>query len=167
MSNIEPAPHDDSAPPAKAIIAGVDGSESSVNALREARRLSDALRTPLEAVAVWQRSHSMYDFYESESGWTPEKSVQKLLDDAATAAFGDDRPSRFVTTILEGPPTRSLIRRSSGAEMLVLGSRGHGGFSGLILGSVSSACVAHAMCPVLIVHSRDQIDSDDESRSVH
>jgi nucleotide-binding universal stress UspA family protein len=64
------------------IIVGIDGSESSVKALREGRRLADALGSPLEAVAVWQQSHSMYDFYQSQSGWTPEKDVEKLLRDS-------------------------------------------------------------------------------------
>jgi nucleotide-binding universal stress UspA family protein len=144
------------------IIVGIDGSESSVKALREARRLADALGAPLEAVAVWQQGHSMYDFYQSRSGWTPEKDIEKLLQDAAEAAFGSDHPAHFTTTILQGTPTKALIRHSTGAEMLVLGSRGHGGFSGLLLGSVSSACVAHATCPVLIVHNKDQVQLDAE-----
>ncbi|MET0713939.1 MAG: universal stress protein [Mycetocola sp.] len=144
------------------IVVGVDGSESSVKALREARRLADALGAPLEAVAVWQQSHSMYDFYQSQSGWTPEKDIEKLLRDAADAAFGSDHPSRFTMSMLQGPPAKALIRHSAGAEMLVLGSRGHGGFSGLLLGSVSSACVAHATCPVLIVHNKDQVRLDAE-----
>jgi nucleotide-binding universal stress UspA family protein len=144
------------------IIVGIDGSESSVKALREGRRLADALGSPLEAVAVWQQSHSMYDFYQSQSGWTPEKEVEKLLRDAAHAAFGSDHPARFTMSILQGVPTKALIRHSAGAEMLVLGSRGHGGFTGLLLGSVSSACVAHATCPVLIVHNKDQVRLDAE-----
>jgi nucleotide-binding universal stress UspA family protein len=144
------------------IVVGVDGSESSVKALREARRLADALHAPLEAVAVWQQTHSMYDFYQSQSGWTPEKEIEKLLRDVAEAAFGSDRPEQFRMSMLQGPPAKALIRHSAGAEMLVLGSRGHGGFAGLLLGSVSSACVAHATCPVLIVHNNDQVRLDAE-----
>jgi nucleotide-binding universal stress UspA family protein len=145
------------------IVVGIDGSESSVKALREARRLADALRAPLEAVAVWQQSHSMYDFYQSQSGWTPEKDIEKLLRDAADAAFGSDYPERFTMSTLQGPAAKALIRHSVGAEMLVLGSRGHGGFAGLLLGSVSTACVAHATCPVLIVHNKDQVRLDAEN----
>ena len=153
-------------PAAPAILVGIDGSESSVKALRHARRLSDALGVRLEAVAVWQKAHSMYDFYQSQSGWTPEKDIQKLLDDAAEAAFGEDRPARFTTTVLQGVPTRTLIRYSAGSEMLVLGSRGHGGFTGMLLGSVSSALVAHATCPVLIVHNKGQVQID-QAKAAH
>ncbi len=52
----------------------------------------------------------------------------------------------------EGNPAKVLIDRSTGAQMLVVGSRGHGGFAGLLLGSVSSKCPEHAHCRVLIVH---------------
>ena len=153
---------ENSEPDVPRIVVGIDGSESSVKALRTARRLADALGAPLEAVAVWQQSHSMYDFYQSETGWTPEKDVEKLLRDAADAAFGSDHPERFTMSILQGAAARAMIRHSAGAEMLVLGSRGHGGFAGLLLGSVSSACVAHATCPVLIVHNKDQVRVDAE-----
>ncbi|GHD44384.1 universal stress protein [Mycetocola manganoxydans] len=144
------------------IVVGVDGSESSVRALRTARRLAAALGTSLEAVAVWQRAHSSYDFYHPESDWTPEKEIEKLLQDAAESAFGSDRPDRFTMSMLEGIPAKTLIRHSVGADMLVLGSRGHGGFMGLLVGSVSSACVAHAHCPVLVVHNENQhaLDAD-------
>lgn len=150
------------AQPQPAVVVGIDGSESSVKALREGRRIAEALGVPLEAVAVWQQSHSMYDFYQSQSGWTPESEIEKLLTDASEAAFGSDQPARYTKTVLKGTPTRGLIRHSAGAEMLVLGSRGHGGFAGLLLGSVSSACVAHATCPVLIVHNKDQVRVDAE-----
>jgi nucleotide-binding universal stress UspA family protein len=163
MTDSEPAGGIKSADPTqRAVVVGVDGSESSVKALREARRIAEGLGAPLEAVAVWQQTHSMYDFYQSQSGWTPEKEIEKLLTDASEAAFGQDQPARFTKTVLQGPPTKALIRRSADAEMLVLGSRGHGGFAGLLLGSVSSACVAHAKCPVLIVHNKDQVRMDAE-----
>jgi nucleotide-binding universal stress UspA family protein len=149
-------------PAARSILVGIDGSESSVKALRHAARLAAALELPLEAVAVWQKAHSMYDFYQSETGWTPEKDIEKLLTDATEAAFGPDRPANYTQTALQGIPTRTLIRYSADAEMLVLGSRGHGGFTGLLLGSVSSALVAHARCPVLIVHNTDQDRVDKE-----
>ncbi|MHB1172123.1 MAG: universal stress protein [Lacisediminihabitans sp.] len=70
----------------------------------------------------------------------------------ADTVFGDDRPSWFQAAVREGSTTQVLIEQSKGAEMLILGSRGHGGFVGLLLGSVSAACAEHAHCPVLIMH---------------
>lgn len=156
---------DPTIPVTPAIVVGVDGSESSVKALREGRKLAEALNVPLDAFAVWQRTHSMFDFYQSESGWTPEKDIEKMLEETAQAAFGSDRPTRLTLSYEQGIPAKALIRHSTGAEMLVLGSRGHGGFSGLLLGSVSSACVAHATCPVLIVHNNDQVHLDAAKQS--
>lgn len=148
--------------PTSPIIVGIDGSEASVKALRHASRLADALGTRLEAVAVWQMAHSIYDFYQTESDWSPEKEIEKLLTDAVDAAFGANHPAGLTLTVLEGNPARTLIRYSADAEMLVLGSRGHGGFTGLLLGSVSTATVAHAICPVLIVHNKQHGHGDAE-----
>ena len=68
------------------------------------------------------------------------------------AVLGADRPADFETVIVEGNPAEVLVHRSEGARVLVVGSRGHGGFAGLLLGSVSSACAERAHCPVLVVH---------------
>ena len=166
MVNEHPGDGKPASPTEPHVLVGVDGSESSVKALQEARRMAEALQVPLEAIAVWQDTHSMYDFYASESGWTPEKQIEQLLKDAVDAAFGADKPVNLILTMLRGnSPSRLMIRYSAGAEMLVLGSRGHGGFSGLLLGSVSTACVAHAQCPVLIVHHKDQIRLDAEKKT--
>ena len=54
--------------------------------------------------------------------------------------------------LYEGNAAKVLLEASEGARMLVVGSRGHGGFSGLLLGSVSAACAEHARCPVVVVH---------------
>ena len=66
--------------------------------------------------------------------------------------FGPILPGWVSTSSLEGNAAQRLIDASEGAEMLVVGSRGHGGVVGLLLGSVSSACAEKAHCPVLVVH---------------
>lgn len=137
------------------IIIGIDGSDSSYTALREAVRLAEALGAPLRAVAVWDIPTSMYDVYAPPQDWTPESDAHRVLEDAAQHVFGAEVPSWFSTTVRQGGAAGVLVKESRGAEMLVLGSRGHGGFVGMLLGSVSTAAVAHAQCPVLIVRRPD------------
>ncbi|MDD0857766.1 universal stress protein [Arthrobacter alpinus] len=61
-------------------------------------------------------------------------------------------PEGFSGVCVRGTPARVLMEHSKSAQMLIVGSRGHGGFAGMLLGSVSSACAEHAGCPVLVVH---------------
>lgn len=128
------------------VLVGVDGSPASVEALREGARVAGALGAPLEAAIVWS-----YPAAELAVGaWDLDKSAASALDRAILDAFGD-RPPRIRRHVLAGPAAHTLIVESKRAGMLVLGGRGHGGFAGLLLGSVSAACAAHAHCPVLIV----------------
>ncbi|NNC12146.1 universal stress protein [Planctomonas sp. JC2975] len=132
------------------IVVGVDGSEQSIAALRQADRLSRLLGTRIEAVSTWTYPVAMSPYALSMEPSFEEIAVQ-ALDEALTEAYGSDRPALLSTVVQYGHPAQVLIERSTGAEMLVLGSRGRGGFAGLLLGSVSSECAAHANCPVLIV----------------
>jgi nucleotide-binding universal stress UspA family protein len=131
------------------IIVGVDGSQPSIDALRSAARLAAALERPLEAFSVW-----VYPpVFEANPPvqWELKEDAQRTVDSAGAAVFGAETPAWFTATTRRGSPARVLIEESAGAEMLVLGSRGHGGFVGMLLGSVSTACVQHAQCPVMIV----------------
>jgi nucleotide-binding universal stress UspA family protein len=136
------------------VVVGVDGSPSSVGALRRGARIAEALHAPLEAVSVW-RFPEIYA--PVGSAFFPDESVlvdaaTAAMDDAATEVFGNDVPAWFHSTVREGNAARVLIEESEEAEMLVVGSRGHGGFVGLLLGSVSEAVAEHASCPVLVFH---------------
>ena len=133
------------------IVVGVDGSGSSIEALRYAATLSEALRRPLDVVTTWVSP--MAGSYYSRGDWPPEDDAKSAQRDAIAGAFGDTPPAGLTTRVVAGPATSTLIEESSHASMLVLGSRGHGGFVGLLLGSVSAACAEHAHCPVLIVHA--------------
>jgi nucleotide-binding universal stress UspA family protein len=134
----------------------VDGSSSSIGALKRGVRIASALGLPLEAVAAWHLT-DVYGGYAGEA-YIPSSDVlsagaEAMLDDTTAAVFGDEaRPSWFHGSVREGGTTRTLLEESEGAEMLIVGSRGHGGFAGLLLGSVSEACAEHATCPVLVFH---------------
>lgn len=133
------------------IVVGVDGSASSIAALRYASRLATALDTGPEAVTVW--SFPAFGEPVVLVEWAPQRDAAEVLDASIRSAFGDSPPEGLVRTVLPGPP-RTLIGLSRHCGMLVVGTRGHGGFAGLLLGSVSTACAEHAHCPILIMHSR-------------
>lgn len=143
------------------IVVGVDGSDSSIAALRYAASLAAVLDSPVEAVMAW--SHPVYVEPYLLREWSARDSAIEELDRATYSAFGDSPPQRLTKTVLEGPPARRLIEISKNSAMLVLGSRGHGGFVGMLLGSVSSACAHHAHCPVLIVRGEKELLSGEES----
>ena len=75
-----------------------------------------------------------------------------MLTETVAEVFGPTPPEGMIMTVREGGAARALIEMSGGSQMLVVGSRGHGGFAGLLLGSVSAACAEHASCPVLVIH---------------
>jgi nucleotide-binding universal stress UspA family protein len=132
------------------IVVGVDGSEASVTALKRGIRLANALNASLDAVATWRwpANYGMAGAVE----YSPEDDARAILSGAAKSVFGTDVPDWFTPETLEGNASDVLIERSRGAEMLVVGSRGHGGLAGVLLGSVSAMCAEHAKCPVLIIH---------------
>jgi nucleotide-binding universal stress UspA family protein len=86
------------------------------------------------------------------AAWDPAAAMEKAAVDTLDQVFGAHRPADLQVTVQEGHATKVLLDAGRGARMLVLGSRGHGGFAGLLLGSVSSACAQHATCPVVVVH---------------
>ncbi|RAX48649.1 universal stress protein [Arthrobacter sp. AQ5-05] len=136
------------------ILVGVDGSAGSVEALKWAAKLAPSLGAVVVAVNVWHFENA-WGAYASPT-WNPETDAQQVMDDSLAEAFGNNMPEGLFAQCCQGMPARILIERSASACMLVVGSRGHGGFAGLLLGSVSSACAEHAKCPVLVVHSPSQ-----------
>lgn len=137
------------------IVIGIDGSESSLDALRYAAHIAQALGLKLVALALWNYPTSMYDVYSPPPEWSPKLDAQRALDETIQAVFGDELPDWLSAEVLRGLPIPTLIDKSESASMLVLGSRGLGGFAGMLLGSVSRAVSAHAKCPVLVVHADD------------
>lgn len=137
---------------ATGIVVGVDGSPLSVEALRWAARLESGVGGPITAATAWQFPVMGLGMYRDKQ-WGPEDDARELLNQAIGDAYGGSPPRGLTTLIASGPAARVLIENSRGARLLVVGSRGLGGFAGLMLGSVSAVCAEHAACPVLVVHA--------------
>jgi nucleotide-binding universal stress UspA family protein len=105
-------------------------------------------------VAAWQPYNAygwMGGWAAMPDGWDPGLDAEKALTATIDAVFGEHRPGRLTVTVREGNAAHVLLEASRDAQLLVVGSRGHGGFTGMLLGSVSTACTEHASCPVLVV----------------
>jgi nucleotide-binding universal stress UspA family protein len=133
------------------IIVGVDGSPSSLAALRKAVVVASAFRATVEAIGVWHVPSTSNAFYPAGQ-WSPREDASAMMAEAAEAVFGDAQPPWFRWSVREGSAARVLIAASRDADLLIVGSRGHSGVVGLLLGSVSAACAEGAQCPVLIMH---------------
>jgi nucleotide-binding universal stress UspA family protein len=138
------------------IVVGVDGSAGAQAALRFALEEARLRGATLRTVFVW----SLPMVTEVPAGLVPalledfREEAEKALDAALAEVDEVQDPARRVEiekVVVEGPPARCLVEAAEDADLLVLGSRGRGGFTGLLLGSVSQQCVHHAPCPVVIV----------------
>ncbi len=133
------------------VVVGVDGSEQSRTALVWAAFLAGSMQASLEAIICWDFGTFLYESYPRD--WDPATDARTVIDKTLDEAFGQhDRPKDLTVSVRQGTVTRTLLQASTDADLLVVGSRGHGGFAGLLLGSVSAACAEHARCPVLVVH---------------
>ncbi len=145
----------DARPP---VVVGVDGSEGSVAALRWAVRYGAATGTPVRAVLVW---HYPTVAAQEPVGHAPEEINQEvqgeevgILREAIAKAAPDAPDADVHGAVVYGHPAEALIKESGRADLLVVGRRGHGGFLGMHIGSVSQHCVTSAECPVVVVRIR-------------
>lgn len=136
------------------IIVGVDGSPASVAALRWALAQAELTAAEVQAVTSWQMPGQYgFEVYATDVDWA-DLAAQTLA--IAIKEAGDGALPNVSPQVREGHPAHVLVEASAGAQLLVVGSRGHGGFAGMLLGSVSEYVIAHAPCPVLVV--RDHPD---------
>ena len=137
------------------IVAGVDGSESSLSALRWAIRQAGLTGAAVDAVAAWHNPvmAASYGYVPvgTEEDYDFKEITEKILADAISSAQAPDSDVRVRSNVIEGNAAQALIDASDGAELLVVGSRGHGGFTEALLGSVSQHCVHYARCPVVVI----------------
>lgn len=135
--------------PTARIVVGVDGSESSRKALRWALAQARRQNAAVEAVTGWT--------FPAASSWIPvpasdlEAAARHALADAVNQERHTAPEVPLDTHIAQGHPAQVLVDTANGADLLVVGCRGLGAFTGTLLGSVSRYCVEHATCPVLVM----------------
>ncbi len=138
------------------IVVGIDGSASSRSALAWAVRQARLTGGTVDAVIAWQIPAAATGF-----GWTSpmpdsgfDEIAKQTLAEVITDVAGAENDRRVLVRplVVQGIPAQVLIGASADADLLVVGSRGHGGFAEALLGSVGQHCVQHAHCPVLITH---------------
>jgi nucleotide-binding universal stress UspA family protein len=139
----------------KTIVVGVDGSAHSRAALKWAAAEAADHGAELVVLNVWE--HTLLPPAGSvtvSEHYVPDPS-QRTADDLVQVIreeLGEDPPVRVQPRVKQGRPAKALIDESADADLLVVGERGHGGFVGLVLGSVSQHVAAYAKCPVTVVH---------------
>jgi nucleotide-binding universal stress UspA family protein len=145
---------------ASRIVVGVDGSDGSVAALRWALGEARLRGAGVEVIHSWDYPYLAYtEVTGMAAGVVSREDLEKVgqevlqatIDRVAGEASGIDvRP-----VVMQGGAAATLLQAAVGADLLVVGTRGHGGFTGLLLGSVSQHAVHHAPCPVVVVPLTD------------
>ena len=135
------------------VIVGVDGSASGREALEWARRYARDVGGHVTAVTAWHHPPmATGPGVVPPTDYDPEATARSLLA-GAVAEVEADGAAGIDQLVVQGNAAAVLIDKSKGADLLVVGTRGHGGFAGMLLGSVSAHCVHHAHCPVVVVRS--------------
>jgi len=136
------------------IVVGVDGSPGSVNALAFALGEARVRNADVKAVMAWHIPLAVYGNGLAPAMVGPEefeKGAQAALEQALEEASVAQSGVSVTSVVREGQAADVLVEEARDADLLVVGSRGLGGFRGLLLGSVSQQCAHHAACPVAIV----------------
>ncbi|MEV7870730.1 universal stress protein [Streptomyces sp. NPDC088124] len=138
------------------IMAGGDGSEQSKAALRWAVAQAELTGGVVEAVFAWQNPYYWYGWSPPEEGpFDFDKQARSSLARAIIDAIGLDQPVRVTQRVMEGNPARALLDAVQGADLLVVGNRGHRGFTHALPGSVGQHCVQHAPYPVVVIRGAE------------
>jgi nucleotide-binding universal stress UspA family protein len=130
------------------IVVGADGSAAGAKAVAWATGQARLTGGTLKLVIAWSTPVS-YGVPLVLSGYDPKAEAQEVLE--KLVADIDLPAERVRSAVVEGPAPHVLVASAADADLLVVGSHGHGSFSQLLLGSVSAHCVHHAACPVVVV----------------
>lgn len=133
----------------------MDGSDSSRRALEWAAHQAALTEASVEAIITWEWPNSFGWAPPYPDGWNPATDAKKVVDEVIEPLSQRYPSVPMSGRVLEGHPAPILVEESRGAELLVVGSRGHGEFAGMLLGSVSEHCVSNAHCPVLVLRGEN------------
>jgi nucleotide-binding universal stress UspA family protein len=132
-----------------AVVVGVDGSPLAMSALRWAQAYAVATGATMALVTAWEWPQLYGAAFASYDGITPADDAREVAEKAASELT---MPlDRVQIIVREGLPGDVLVRATADADLLVVGSRGHGPVGGVLLGSVSGYCVHHSTVPVVVV----------------
>ncbi|MFI9773314.1 universal stress protein [Streptomyces sp. NPDC051956] len=144
------------------IVVGVDGSKHSKEALRWAVRQATLVGGRVHAVMSWEWSTNPFSLGPADGATvaggrelrSPEETSRVRLIDVVTETVGESPPVPVHSRMVHGPAAKVLVEASEAAELLVVGTRGYGGFKGALLGSVSQQVTQHAHCSVVVVRHK-------------
>jgi nucleotide-binding universal stress UspA family protein len=147
----DPRPHAHEEP---TVVVGVDGSKASAKAIEFAFDQAEAMHAHVVAVHAWTSPFLTYADGASMLQFDEEKiqdEARLLVAESVAGAAADHPDVRWTTELVSGSAAQALARRSASADLMVVGSRGRGGFTGLLLGSVGQSVLHHTQCPIAIV----------------
>ncbi len=135
------------------VVVGVDGSKAADQALYWAMKEAKLRNASLKIVHAWEYPSLVYGVY-SDEGLDLESGGKEVLKRSTELARSIDANTLITTVLKEGNAVSILADEAADADLLVVGSRGHGGFTSLVLGSVSSQLSHHSPAPLVIVNNR-------------
>lgn len=135
------------------IVVGIDGSQSSIDAMFWAARQAELTKATLDVVMTWEWPTSYGWAIPVPDAFDPEAEMRVSLDTNIGLLRPQHADLKINARVMHGHPAPILVEAAKGADLLVVGSRGHGEFVGMLIGSVSEYCATNAQCPVLIHRS--------------
>ncbi len=139
------------------VLVGVDGSKQSVAALAWAARYAAATGARVRAILAWHYPGAVggpaIEVAPEAIHHQTEEQMRETLNEMVAQVYGSQAPAGVEAMLGYGHAAQVLVEASKEADLLVVGSRGHREFAGMLIGSVSLHCVAGAACPVVVIRS--------------
>lgn len=141
--------------PLPRIVVGTDGSDNSLGALRWALHEAGLRKATVDVIHVWNHVPIIDPMGFATVGYTAdeEAAAKKVLRDVLLKVDSTRGSVQVNDIVTQGSASQALLSAAKGAELVVVGRRGHGGFMGLLLGSVATQVVNHCPCPVVVVNA--------------